>query len=225
MDPKEKEFELLLSEKNFVDSQIGGFFDLHLKLLTLLGASVIVLGWLYSNNPSSRAATVEGREAAAPTAPAGTSARAAPTMTDNATPRNTVPHRDHAAAVVFLALTIINCSIMLEGIVLYGSSLGYHEHKIRVLNREFAHLLELSAPPSTALWTWRNSLTRRPVTLSSQAIFVIHIVVNVTLLCAALVNWPSAGIYVAVAGAFGYLFVTIIAEIQIFQALKSLIDG
>lgn len=48
LDPDEKLYELLLTEKNLADSQIGGYGDLSLKVLTFFGGAVAVLGWLYS---------------------------------------------------------------------------------------------------------------------------------------------------------------------------------
>jgi hypothetical protein len=49
MDRTEKFFELLLNEKELVDSQIGGYTDLNIRVFGLFGAGVVLLGWLYSD--------------------------------------------------------------------------------------------------------------------------------------------------------------------------------
>lgn len=54
LDPDEKLYELLLTEKNLADSQIGGYGDLSLKVLGFFGGTVAVLGWLYSDKGFGR---------------------------------------------------------------------------------------------------------------------------------------------------------------------------
>ena len=52
MDKEEKYFELLISEKEFADKQIGSALDLHVKVLGFFAAVVVLLGWIYSDKAS-----------------------------------------------------------------------------------------------------------------------------------------------------------------------------
>lgn len=184
MDTDEKRFQLLMSEKSFADGQIGSFFDLQVKVLTFLGASIVLLGWIYS---------------------------------EKATPaRANLP-------VIAIALVVIGCSVLLQGVVMYGSSLGYLEHKMTTLNEEFARILSQETPPFTAFWTWRNSCTQPPVALSVLALFAMHVIVNSVLLYIA-GNYPgrSASFHVSVAATAVYLATTCVAEGLLLRAQEQL---
>jgi hypothetical protein len=57
MDPQDRDksaFELLMSEKQLADSQVGGYMELHVKVLGFLAAAVVFLGWLYSGKSEIR---------------------------------------------------------------------------------------------------------------------------------------------------------------------------
>src|SRR5205085_11165340 len=47
IDRDEKLFDLLLTEKQHADAAIAGYADLHVKLFSLFGAGIVLLGWLY----------------------------------------------------------------------------------------------------------------------------------------------------------------------------------
>jgi len=177
----DKQFQLFMSEKTFADSQIGGFFELHVKVLTFLGAAIILLGWLFS-----------GREK---------------------------PIGPGEKAIIAVALVVIGCSVLLQGIMMYGSSLAYLEYKITTLNRQFQRDLALPELPFTSYWNWWSSCTHPPVTLAASTLFAMHVVVNSVLLCYA---WQQrfaiSHFELAVCGAAFYLLMTCIGEGLIFRA-------
>jgi len=122
LDVAEREFEILMSEKAVADSQFGGFFDLQVKVLYFLGATIAVLGWLYSDKPI----------------PIGTNLERTP--------------------IICLVLVLIGCSVLLQGVIMYATSLSYLEYKMTTLNDRFSACLSLSQPPLTP---FRSGARRR----------------------------------------------------------------
>jgi hypothetical protein len=184
-DLDEQRFQLFMSEKEFADSQIGSFFDLHVKVLTFLGAAFILLGWLYSDKPK---------------------------QVD-----------DPAIGFIALAVVVVGCSVILQAVVLYGSSLGYLEYKITTLSREFARMLSLDDMPFTTFRDWRWSSTQPPVSLSAIALFIMHLVASSILLCVAWSYGRKIEFFsLAVIGTAVYLAVTLCAEVLMFRAIRIL---
>lgn len=189
-DLDDQRFQLFMSEKAFADSQIGGFFDLHVKVLTFLGAAFVLLGWLYA--------------------------------ADKPSPGNDGP--SHAAiAFIALAVVVVGCSVILQAIVLYGSSLGYLEYKITTLSREFVRILALDDMPFTTFRDWRRSSTQLPVSLSAIALFIMHLVASALLLCLAWNYGRKIEFFsLAVIGTAIYMAVTLCAEVLMFRAIRIL---
>lgn len=183
MSVEDNKFKLLMSEKDFADSQIGGFFELQVKVLAFLSATVVLLGWLYS---------------------------------DKAASSTNVP-------IIAVVLVVIDCSVLLQGIIMYASSLGYLEYKITTLNREFAQSLGLRHPPFTSFWAWKNSCTRPPVAVAVFASLAMHIGVNGILLHVAGKNpYPIPSFHYIVAAAAIYLAITCLAEGLVINAQRRL---
>ncbi|HUQ83818.1 MAG TPA: hypothetical protein VM076_21890 [Gemmatimonadaceae bacterium] len=173
---EEKYFDLLLSEKAQADTAITGYADLHVKLFGLLGAGVVLLGWLYAGSrplvrPASEPSAVEQRQSV-----------------------QNRPHTDEplgdGIAMVCLALAVISCGIVVHGVSTYALTLGYIQYKNEVLNPEFRKLLETERLPLRAVATWRDGDARRVTLVSSVFISILHKVVVVVLLLAATYNFP-----------------------------------
>jgi energy-converting hydrogenase Eha subunit E len=185
-DLDDQRFQLFMSEKAFADSQIGGFFDLHVKVLTFLGAAFVLLGWLYAADKPK-------------------------------------PVNDPAISFIALAVVVVGCSVILQAVVLYGSSLGYLEYKITTLSREFARMLSLDEMPFTTFRDWRWSSTQPPVSLSAIALFIMHLVASALLLCVAWNYGRKIEFFsLAVIGTTVYLAVTLCAEVLMFRAMRIL---
>lgn len=184
MDIAEKKFQLLMSEKEFADSQIGGFFDLQVKIFTFLGAAVVLLGWIYSDKPK--------------------------------------PLDDGGLAILAIAFVVIGCSVMLQGITMYGTSLSYLEYKTTTLNTELQTLLALPKPPFNTLGRWRSSSTQPPVMLATMGLTAMHIVVNTALLYIAWRHAHSRFLLAAVMAAAIYEVITMAAELLVMRALGKL---
>jgi hypothetical protein len=184
MDNAEKKFQLLMSEKEFADSQIGGFFDLQVKIFTFLGAAVVLLGWIYSDRPK--------------------------------------PLGDSGLAVSAIAFVVIGCSVMLQGITMYGTSLSYLEYKTTTLNDELQTLLALPKPPLNTLGNWRSSPTQPPVMLATMGLTTMHIVVNVVLIYVAWQHARSPLLLAAVVATAIYEVLTITSELLVMRALVKL---
>lgn len=172
-----------MSEKEFADSQVGAFFEIHIKVLTFLGAAIVLLGWLYSDKDRS----------------AG----------------------DQALSTLALVVAIIGCSVILQGIAVYGTALGYLEYKVTTLADGFARVVPLEEPPCPAFWRWRSSRVQLPVLVSSVALFAMHAGITAVLLIVAWSSGPVSWLFkLAWFAASTYLGVTVIAEILIFRAVR-----
>jgi hypothetical protein len=66
MDAVEKELEILLSEKEQADKQIGSYMDLQLKVHTVIfTAAAVAAGWIFTQSKDGRPPSLEVRGAAA----------------------------------------------------------------------------------------------------------------------------------------------------------------
>jgi hypothetical protein len=178
----DRRFQLLMSEKEFADSQIGAFFELHVKVLTFLGAALVLLGWLYSDK--ARVATGD-------------------------------------TAAIALAVVILGCGVILQGIVVYGTALGYLEYKVTALREGFERSVPRLVAPVPAFWRWRSSRVQFPVVFAAAALFAMHAAVSTVLLYVAWRYQPISWLFAIAqfcAGAF--LLVTVIAEVLIFVAVR-----
>jgi hypothetical protein len=184
MDIADKRFQLLMSEKEFADTQIGGFFDLQVKIFTFLGASVVLLGWIYSDKPK--------------------------------------PVGGDGLSLLAITFVVIGCSVMLQGITMYGTALSYLEYKTTDLNEAFRAELTLPKAPFNTLWNWRLSPTQPPVMLATSALVAMHIGVNIALLYVAWDAHKSRLLCLAVIATMLYELVTIWAELLILRALGTM---
>jgi hypothetical protein len=180
---EDRHFQLLMSEKEFADSQVGAFFEIHIKVLTFLGAAIVLLGWLYSDKDRS----------------AG----------------------DQALSMLALIVAIIGCSVILQGIAVYGTALGYLEYKVTTLADGFARVVPLDEPPYPAFWRWRSSRVQLPVLVSAVALFAMHAGITAVLLVVAWSSGPVSWLFkLGWFAASTYLGVTVTAEILIFRAVR-----
>jgi hypothetical protein len=207
MNRDEKYFELLLSEKAQADTAIIAYADLHVKLFGLLGAGLVLLGWLYAGS----------RPLVKPEADASV------VRQERSTPNGRRPAEPlgDGIAMVCLALAVISCGIVVHGVSTYAFTLGYIQYKNEVLNPEFQKLLATDRFPLRAVPTWRDGSARRVTLVSSVFTSALHKLVVVALLIAAANNFPrnywtiiavTIGSVVAVA--------TVIIEYVSLQAIK-----
>jgi hypothetical protein len=208
IDAEEKYFELLLSEKQQCDSAITGYADLHVKLFGLLGAGVVLLGWLYAG--SRPLATIQ-------------SARDEPVAGQQRSAQNRESHSEplgDGISMVCLALAVISCGIVVHGVSTYALTLGYIQYKNEVLNPEFKKLLATERLPLRAVATWRDGAAKRVTLLSSVFIAALHKLVCVALLIAAAYNFPRNGWTI---GAIGLAWIVLLATLAIeYISLQSI---
>jgi hypothetical protein len=203
MNRDEKYFELLLSEKAQADTAIIAYADLHVKLFGLLGAGLVLLGWLYAGSrplvkPEADASVVRQEHRRSPAEPLG-----------------------DGIAMVCLALSVISCGIVVHGVSTYAFTLGYIQYKNEVLNPEFQKLLATDRFPLRAVPTWRDGSARRVTLVSSVFTSALHKLVVVALLIAAANNFPrNYWTIIAVTSGSVVAVATVIIEYVSLQAIK-----
>lgn len=156
MNPDEKLFELLLTEKKLADEQIGKYVDLNLKILGFFGAAVAIMGWLYSDK--------------------GIAYSSSP--------------RPIAVGVISLAVALIGCGVILQGVSTYGIALGYIQYKHKALNLAFVKVAGITRQyPFKATTEWWRGAARAPVLLATFGLFGLHAIASVVLIAISVANF------------------------------------
>lgn len=187
LDPDEKLYELLLTEKDLADKQIGGYGDLSLKVLAFFGGTVAVLGWLYSEKGIGSSHSV-------------------------------------AAAVICLAVVVLGCAVILQGITTYGFTLGYIQYKHDTLNRSFVGVANITKQyPFEHARVWWGSEARKPVLLATLGFVALHALLSLGLIVFAVVQFLCHCAYwylLLTFLALGVLGFTFYVEYSLYVAIK-----
>jgi hypothetical protein len=188
----DKLYELLLTEKNLADSQIGGYSDLSLKILGFFGGTVAVLGWLYSD---------KGFGATHPV----------------------------AAGAICVAVVLLGCGVILQGISTYGIALGYIQYKHQTLNRLFVRVAGIARHyPFNHTRAWWKGAARPPVLLATLGLTILHAVLSVALIAFSAfqfilhaATWYLFGVLFAVIA----LIFTFYVEYRLYVAIREIFSA
>ena len=148
MDPDEKLYDLLMTEKKLADDQVARYLDLSLKVFAFFGVAITIMGWLYSDKGIGWT-------------------------------------REHSvgAGVICVAVALLGCGVILEGVFTYGIALGYIQYKNQALNQAFVDVANITRQyPFNAVREWWNGAARKPVMLATAGIYVLHALASVALI-------------------------------------------
>ena len=122
---------------------------------------------------------------------------------------------------VAVAFAVISCGIIVHGVSTYALTLGYVQWKNEILNPAFQKLLDLREPPLTAVLAWGHSEARRPTTVSSFFLSILHKCVASSLLIVAAYSLPSrAWSVVLLVAAWCLMLLCAWVEIVSYRAIK-----
>ncbi|MGH9423998.1 MAG: hypothetical protein ACRD3J_28745, partial [Thermoanaerobaculia bacterium] len=110
--------------------------------------------------------------------------------------------------MICLAIVLVGCAIILEGVATYGIVLGYIQYKNEVLNRAFVRVAGITSQyPFNAVEKWWKGDVRKPVLRATLLLFVCHALGSVALLIIASVQFEGCRIYLVGTLLVGVLFI------------------
>jgi hypothetical protein len=103
------------------------------------------------------------------------------------------PPRPVAVGVISLAITLIGCGVILQGVSTYGIALGYIQYKHKALNLAFVKVAGITRQyPFNATTEWWRGAARVPVLLATVGLFGLHAIASVVLIAISITNfYPS----------------------------------
>jgi hypothetical protein len=88
-----------------------------------------------------------------------------------------------AAAAICIAVVLLGCGIILQGVSTYGIALGYIQYKHQTLNRAFARVAGITRQyPFNHVRAWWKGVARLPVLLATLGLTILHAVLSVALI-------------------------------------------
>jgi hypothetical protein len=128
-----------------------------------------------------------------------------------------------AVGVICLAVMVLGCGVILQGITTYGIALGYIQYKHETLNKAFVRVAGITRQyPFNHVKAWWKGAARPPVLLATLGFLVLHAAVSFTLIAISVIQFAQHRPWYLAASAFAIIALafTFYVEYRLYVALQ-----